>query len=108
MNDPALSVTNFIASGIPGCSKTGESNVVFLVYVLLVVVETGEIYAVLFNCDLTYCSEIMLLTLYRAIRAYKRRREGTNVLRTLLQHNIFYYVCGLGRLDVVFNARHQK
>ncbi|KAJ8595207.1 hypothetical protein M405DRAFT_857520 [Rhizopogon salebrosus TDB-379] len=72
-------VVNFIAPGVPGCSKIGETSIVFVVYVLIVLVET----------------EILLLTLYRAIMKYQRRREGTNVLTTLLQHNIFYYACGL-------------
>ncbi|KAG1770954.1 hypothetical protein EDD22DRAFT_10667 [Suillus occidentalis] len=39
-------------------------------------------------------TEILCLTLYRAIANYRRER-GANVLRVLVQHNIFYFVCGV-------------
>ncbi|OJA20369.1 hypothetical protein AZE42_09498 [Rhizopogon vesiculosus] len=75
----STTVTDEIAPGISGCSKIGEGSIIFVVYVLIVIGET----------------EILLLTLYRAIVKYQYRRQGTNVLKTLIQHNIFYYVCGL-------------
>ena len=54
MNGPALSVTHMIAPGVPGCSKIGEANTIFVVYVLLVTVETGEDYMIFCDCDLIY------------------------------------------------------
>ncbi|OAX34057.1 hypothetical protein K503DRAFT_786051 [Rhizopogon vinicolor AM-OR11-026] len=75
----STTVTDELAPGISGCSKTGEGSIIFVVYVLIVICET----------------EILLLTLYRAIVKYQHRRQGTNVLKTLIQHNIFYYACGL-------------
>jgi hypothetical protein len=41
-------------------------------------------------------TEILCLTLYRAIAKYRRER-GANVLRVLAQHNVFYFVCGVGK-----------
>nr|BDD37063.1 pheromone [Rhizopogon roseolus] len=83
VNGPTLSVTDMIAPGVSGCSKMGEANIIFVVYVLLVTVET-------------------------AIVKYQRRREGSDVLSTLLQHSIFYYACGLSKHRLIFNAGHQK
>lgn len=54
VNGPALSVTDMIAPGISGCSKMGEANIIFVVYVLLVTVETGEDYMGFCDCDLIY------------------------------------------------------
>ncbi|KAG2075358.1 hypothetical protein BDR04DRAFT_1091531 [Suillus decipiens] len=73
----SIVVTNWIATGVPGCSKTGETSAVLYVYVLMVISEL----------------EILCLTLYRTIASYRRQR-GANVLRILVQHNIFYFTCG--------------
>ncbi|KIK43304.1 hypothetical protein CY34DRAFT_11827 [Suillus luteus UH-Slu-Lm8-n1] len=78
VNIRASSVTNWIGPGILGCSKTGETSAVLYVYVLMVIAEL----------------EILCLTLYRAIVNYRRER-GANVLRVLVQHNIFYFGCGV-------------
>jgi hypothetical protein len=75
----STTVINRIAPGIPGCSKTGEISTVLYVYVLMVIAEL----------------EILCLTLYRAIANYRRER-GANVLRVLVQHNVFYFMCGVG------------
>lgn len=75
----STTVTNRIATGISGCSKTDETSAVLYVYVLMVIAEL----------------EILCLTLYRAIANYRRERRA-NVLRVLVQHNIFYFVCGVG------------
>lgn len=74
----SIIVTNWIGPGILGCSKTGETSAVLYVYVLMVIAEL----------------EILCLTLYRAIVNYRRER-GANVLRVLVQHNIFYFGCGV-------------
>ncbi|KAG2369097.1 hypothetical protein BDR07DRAFT_1604977 [Suillus spraguei] len=73
----SIVVTNWIAAGVPGCSKTGETSAVLYVYVLMVISEL----------------EILCLTLYRAFASYRRQR-GVNMLRVLVQHNIFYFMCG--------------
>lgn len=85
--DSSTVVTNWIATGVPGCSKTGETSAVLYVYVLMVIAEL----------------EILCLTLYRAIANYRRER-GANVLRILVQHNVFYFMCGVGSSVVLIIA----
>lgn len=74
----SIIVTDRIGPETLGCSKTGETSAVLYVYVLMVIAEL----------------EILCLTLYRAIAKYRRER-GANVLRVLIQHNIFYFACGV-------------
>ncbi|KAG1725377.1 hypothetical protein EDB19DRAFT_1915092 [Suillus lakei] len=81
-------VTNWIAIGMPGCSKTGETTAVLFVYVLMVIAEL----------------EILCLTLYRAVSNYRRERGGSNVLKVLVQHNVFYFVCGIASSVVLIVA----
>ncbi|KAG1738369.1 uncharacterized protein EDB91DRAFT_456337 [Suillus paluster] len=75
----STTVTSSIAIGISGCSKIGETTAILFVYVLLVVAEL----------------EILCLTLYRAISNYQHERGSSNVLGVLVEHNIFYFVCGV-------------
>lgn len=51
--------------------------------------------------------EILCLTLYRAIVNYRRER-GANVLRVLVQHNIFYFGCGVGKFVIVFSQAQKS
>ncbi|KAG1866215.1 hypothetical protein F4604DRAFT_1928224 [Suillus subluteus] len=81
----STTVTNWIATGVPGCSKTGETSAVLYVYVLMVIAEL----------------EILCLTLYRAIAKYRRERRA-NVLRVLVQHNVFYFIGGVGMKSNAF------
>ncbi|KAG1843802.1 hypothetical protein DFJ58DRAFT_803939 [Suillus subalutaceus] len=83
----STTVTNWIATGVPGCSKTGETSAVLYVYVLMVIAEL----------------EILCLTLYRAIAKYRRERRA-NVLRVLVQHNVFYFIGGVGSSIVLIIA----
>lgn len=85
--DSSTTVTEWIATGVPGCSKTGETSAVLYVYVLMVIAEL----------------EILCLTLYRAIAKYRRERR-VNVLRVLVQHNVFYFMSGVGSSVVLIIA----
>lgn len=80
-------ITNWIATGVSGCSKTGETSAVLYVYVLMIIAEL----------------EILCLTVYRAIIKYRRER-GANVLKVLVQHNVFYFGCGVGSSAVLIVA----
>lgn len=80
-------ITNWVATGVPGCFKTGETSAVLYVYVLMLIAEL----------------EILCLTLYQAIARYRRERSA-NVLRVLVQHNIFYFLCGVGSSGVLIVA----
>jgi hypothetical protein len=64
---------------ITSCYNVGESRIVIAAYILLVV---GEF-------------EIISFTLYRSIRHYKSLANDNPLLNILVQHNIFYFVCGL-------------
>ncbi|KAG2122776.1 hypothetical protein DEU56DRAFT_917672 [Suillus clintonianus] len=75
----STTVTSSIAIGISGCSKTGETTAVLFVYVLMVIAEL----------------EILCLTLYRAIGNCRREHGRANVLKVLVQHNVFYFLCGV-------------
>lgn len=63
---------------ITSCYNVGESRIIVAAYVLLVV---GEF-------------EIICFTLYRSIKHYKSLASDNPLLNTLIQHNIFYFVCG--------------
>ncbi|KAG2060910.1 hypothetical protein BDR06DRAFT_1016872 [Suillus hirtellus] len=80
-------ITNRVPTGVPGCFKTGETSAVLYVYVLMIIAEL----------------EILCLTLYQAIARYRRERSA-NVLRILVQHNIFYFLCGVGSSGVLIVA----
>lgn len=87
--DSSTIITNWIATGVPGCSKTGETSAVLYVYVLMVIAEL----------------EILCLTLYRAIANYRSERGASVLLlRVLIQHNIFYFMSGVGSSVVLIIA----
>ncbi|KAG2363496.1 hypothetical protein BDR07DRAFT_915559 [Suillus spraguei] len=64
---------------ITSCYNVGESRIIVAAYVLLVV---GEF-------------EILSFTLYRSIKNYKSVANNNPLLNILIQHNIFYFICGL-------------
>ncbi|KAG0704962.1 hypothetical protein DFH29DRAFT_325774 [Suillus ampliporus] len=64
---------------ITSCYNVGESRIIVVAYLLLVVAEF----------------EILFFTLYRSIQHYKNAGGHSPLLKTLLQHNIFYFTCGL-------------
>ncbi|KAG1776870.1 hypothetical protein EV702DRAFT_1107117 [Suillus placidus] len=64
---------------ITSCYNVGESRIIVVAYVLLVVTE----------------SEILFFTLYRSIKHHKSFARGNHLLNILIQHNIFYFICGL-------------
>ncbi|KAJ8582589.1 hypothetical protein M405DRAFT_558204 [Rhizopogon salebrosus TDB-379] len=64
---------------ITSCYNVSESKVIVVAYVLLVV---GEL-------------EILLFTVYRSINHYQSLGGDNPLLKILIQHNIFYFACGL-------------
>ncbi|KAG2156741.1 uncharacterized protein EDB93DRAFT_865412 [Suillus bovinus] len=64
---------------ITSCYNVGESCIIVAAYVLLVV---GEF-------------EILFFTLYCSIKHYKNHANQHRLLNILIQHNIFYFICGL-------------
>ncbi|KAG1745273.1 hypothetical protein EDB19DRAFT_2023735 [Suillus lakei] len=64
---------------ITSCYNFGESRIIVAAYILLIV---GEF-------------EIMFFTLYRSIKHYKSLANENHLLSILIQHNIFYFICGL-------------
>ncbi|KAG2142463.1 hypothetical protein DEU56DRAFT_900494 [Suillus clintonianus] len=64
---------------ITSCYNVGGSRIIVVAYVLLVV---GEF-------------EILCFTLYRSIKHYKGLTSRNHLLSILIQHNIFYFICGL-------------
>ncbi|KAG2064302.1 hypothetical protein BDR04DRAFT_279997 [Suillus decipiens] len=64
---------------ITSCYNVGESRIIVAAYVLLVVAEF----------------EIISFTLYRSIKNYKSVANDNPLLNILIQHNIFYFICGL-------------
>jgi len=73
-------VTTMPVSGIPSCSSTAQSHVIMWTYILLVIAET----------------EILLSTLYQAVRYYREVGGASRLLAILVQHNTFYFFCSLG------------
>ncbi|KAF8837803.1 hypothetical protein BDN67DRAFT_1071160 [Paxillus ammoniavirescens] len=72
-------VTIMPVSGVSRCNEVAQTPILVWAYVLLVI---GE-------------AEILLSTLYQAVR-YHREIEGRNrLLGILVQHNIFYFCCSL-------------
>ncbi|KIJ11091.1 hypothetical protein PAXINDRAFT_15993 [Paxillus involutus ATCC 200175] len=67
-------------SGITSCDNVSGSRVVVWAYVLLVI---GEI-------------EILLSTVYQAVRYYREVGGRNRLLAILVQHNTFYFCCSLG------------
>ncbi|KAG1776313.1 hypothetical protein EV702DRAFT_1109631 [Suillus placidus] len=64
---------------ITSCYNVGESRIIVVAYILLVV---GEF-------------EIISFTVYRSIKHYKSLAHGNRLLNIIIQHNIFYFICGL-------------
>ncbi|KAG1816923.1 hypothetical protein EV424DRAFT_1540632 [Suillus variegatus] len=64
---------------ITSCYNVGESRIIVVAYVLLVVAEF----------------EILSFTLYRSIKHYRSLTNDNHLLNILIQHNIFYFICGL-------------
>ncbi|KAH7915751.1 hypothetical protein BJ138DRAFT_1141204 [Hygrophoropsis aurantiaca] len=61
---------------ITGCYRTGQDNVLFIAYLLLLVFEL----------------EVLAFTLFKAVKQY--RQAHNQLLQILIQHNIFYFGCG--------------
>ncbi|KIJ11092.1 hypothetical protein PAXINDRAFT_15994 [Paxillus involutus ATCC 200175] len=72
-------VTMVPVSGITSCDDNSGSNVTVWAYVLLVIGET----------------EILISTLYRAVRYYREAGGRNRLLAILVQHNTFYFCCSL-------------
>ncbi|KAH7930236.1 hypothetical protein BV22DRAFT_1055566 [Leucogyrophana mollusca] len=77
--DSSTVVTSPPVPNISSCYNAGQSHVIVVAYILLVVAEL----------------EILLFTLYRAIRHFRHPRGGSHLMNILIQHNIFYFSCGL-------------
>ncbi|KAG1790200.1 uncharacterized protein HD556DRAFT_1393246 [Suillus plorans] len=64
---------------ITSCYNVEESRIIVVAYVLLVIAEF----------------EILSFTLYRSIKHYRSLTNDNHLLNILIQHNIFYFICGL-------------
>ncbi|KIJ11087.1 hypothetical protein PAXINDRAFT_15989 [Paxillus involutus ATCC 200175] len=72
-------ITMIPFSGITSCDDVSQRRVLVWVYVLLVIGET----------------EILLSTVYQAVRYYREVGAGNRLLAILVQHNTFYFCCSL-------------
>lgn len=80
---------------ITSCYVNEVGGTVISAYVLLVVGETGlfhDTYVLTHSYD---CIEIIGLMLYHSWKHYRESGYITPLVRILMTHNIFYYVCGL-------------
>ncbi|KAG1823527.1 uncharacterized protein BJ212DRAFT_687582 [Suillus subaureus] len=74
----SITITEPPIPNITSCYNVDESRVIVAAYVLLVVAEF----------------EIICFTLYRSIKYYKSLANDNHLINTLIQHNIFYFICG--------------
>jgi len=75
-------------SGITSCNEAPQSRNIVWGYVLLVIGET----------------EILLSTLYQAVRYYQEAGGASRLLAILVQHNTFYFCCSLASSVAVIST----
>ncbi|KIJ66648.1 hypothetical protein HYDPIDRAFT_26084 [Hydnomerulius pinastri MD-312] len=95
--DSSTIITEPPVPNITSCYNAGQNDVIVVAYVLLVVAELGMACLHFFQIFPIYSriAEILLFTLYRSIKHYQDHGGRSQLLHILIQHNIFYFACGL-------------
>ncbi|KIK91862.1 hypothetical protein PAXRUDRAFT_608446 [Paxillus rubicundulus Ve08.2h10] len=81
-------ITMIPISSITSCVADAQSHVLVWAYVIFVIGET----------------EILLSTVYQAVRCYRGVGGGNQLLAVLVQNNTFYFCCSLDVLSVLCNG----